>query len=851
MLLERDAELELLRSVVNGIGPSGGKVVLVRGEAGIGKSALVSELARTCGPDVRVLHGACDDLFIPMPLSPFWDVAREEPSLQQSLDDGDRPQFMRALLDALHGARPTLLIIEDTHWADEATLDAIRFVGRRIARASAVVVLTFRDGEVDLDHPLRAVVGDIPAGDVVRVKLERLTPSAVSALVAGSGLDPAHVFEVTGGNPLLVREMAAATTNGTALSLDDAVMARMRRLSIGAQETVKTLSVLPEPVPRADLLDIAGIDDDRLDEGLQRELLEEAPQGVTFRHELIRNVIESALTSRERIAKSRAVLDGLPDETHPCLIVVCALQAGDVDRLLKASPRSARYASAVGSHLQSVADYRTLGPHLDRIDPDERAALLEEWAREEFLVDEISEAIRLGELARDHHRARGDGRAESLALARLAHYAENDGQRARAEALAREAVDVLGARPDGADLARALEANAYLAMMAGNVRAVPALVARTLEAGGPDIDEAIRIRSLNHNGLVANIATYPDGRADLDEARARAEAAGQWYEECRALFNHAWAAAEAHDLPIASDYAQRAIASAVRHELRGLESYARAMFARVLELEGRWDDAMDLARDVAGGATITRMAALPIIGAIEARRGRASAQEVLAEAWGMAVSTGEFQRVGPVAIPIAEHAWLTDRSLIAPEELEGVMAAGLELGFSWSPGRIAAWLWRLGVLRAPPAGIAQPYRMLMEGDVTAAAATMRDVGAPYEQALMLMHGQVSDQVQALEIFETLGAVAVAARLRQQMRAAGVAPPRGRGRATRRHAAGLTARQAEVLRQLDEGLSNLEIADRLFVSPRTVETHVAAILDKLDVATRERAVELARADGLLA
>jgi predicted ATPase len=144
MLLEREAELGLLHEVVAALSTAGGKVVLVRGEAGIGKSALVAELVRTCPAEVRVLRGTCDDLFIPMPLAPFWDVAREEPGLQPSLGQGDRARFMQAVMDVLSGAQPTLLVIEDTHWADEATLDAIRFAGRRIGRTRAAVVLTYR-----------------------------------------------------------------------------------------------------------------------------------------------------------------------------------------------------------------------------------------------------------------------------------------------------------------------------------------------------------------------------------------------------------------------------------------------------------------------------------------------------------------------------------------------------------------------------------------------------------------------------------------------------------------------------------------------------------------------------------
>lgn len=132
----------------------------------------------------------------------------------------------------------------------------------------------------------------------------------------------------------------------------------------------------------------------------------------------------------------------------------------------------------------------------------------------------------------------------------------------------------------------------------------------------------------------------------------------------------------------------------------------------------------------------------------------------------------------------------------------------------------------------------------------AAAEMWLEIGCPYERAIALAHGDLAAKLKALEILETLGAAAVAAKIRKALRDQGVSVPRGKGQATRTHAAGLTARQAEVLQLLDEALSNTEIADRLFVSPRTVENHVSAVLSKLDSSTRQEAVSRARSDGLL-
>ena len=851
MLLERETELLLLAGLLAGGDSSGGKVVLIRGEAGIGKSSLVREFTVRHADEAHVLFGACDDLLIPQPLGPFWDMARVETLLKKPLEDGHRPRLLEVVLDLLsRSLRPSIMVIEDTHWADEATLDAIRYVGRRIGGTNGLLLLTYRDGEVDYEHPLRGVIGDLPPQSMVRIQLGGLSLSAVASMISRSTLHPDEVMTATHGNPFLVTEMAFADSEVIPSSLHDSVMARVRKLSIGAQEMLKALSVIPEPVPMPDALGLVGADTGRLDECQLRGLLDIEGGVVGFRHDLIRRVVEKSLTVGERLAKHRAVLDALPEETHPCLLIHCAVEANDIDRLVELAPRSARYAAAMGSHVEAVEDFRELKPHLDRLDPEDLGPLLEQWAREEFLVANIAEAIRLNEAALAHYRDAGDRRAESRILAQAAHFHENAGQRDLAEERARQAVDVLGTDPRGEDLARALEVNAYLQTMAGNVSAVPELVDRTLEAGGADIDERILVRSLNHRGIVANIANYPEGRVSLDEAWRRAEASGQWYEESRALFNHAWAAAEFRDLPIASDYVQRSIASAVRHELPALEAYAEAMYARVLELEGDWTKAEDHANQVLDSWALSRMVATPILGVISARKGRDTAQSTLSKAWEMAVAAGENQRLAPAAAAYAEFAWISGGTHVPVAEFKRVMDSELKKGFQYSPGSIAFWLWKLGELTDIPRGIAEPYRLVMEGKADEAAAIWAQKGVPYERALALMHGDRTAQLEALEMLETLGATAVAAKLRKVLRDQGVSVPRGKGRATRSHAAGLTARQAEVLSLLAEGLSNAEIADRLFLSPRTVEHHVAAVISKLDVTTREEAVDTASRQGLL-
>jgi len=137
---------------------SAGRLALVGGEAGVGKTSLVRRFVESSAGELgfRVLWGACDPLSTPRPLAPFRDMAPLAPVLEE---ERGKHGPLTALLAEL--AVSTAIVVEDAHWADGATLDALRFIGRRVTGTRSVVVVTYRDDEVGADHPLRAVLGDL------------------------------------------------------------------------------------------------------------------------------------------------------------------------------------------------------------------------------------------------------------------------------------------------------------------------------------------------------------------------------------------------------------------------------------------------------------------------------------------------------------------------------------------------------------------------------------------------------------------------------------------------------------------------------------------------------------------
>ncbi|NND02263.1 MAG: AAA family ATPase [Acidimicrobiia bacterium] len=877
MLLEREVELRVVADLLAEVGSAGGRVVLVRGEAGIGKSALVREFVEEHGDESLILFGSCDDLLTPQPLGAFWEISREETTLSEPLEKGDRRAVMGILLDLLsRGLRSTVLVIEDTHWADEATLDVIKYLGRRIARTSGLLLLTYRDGEVDYDHPLRQVIGELPPEVLVRIHLDGLSPQAIADLAGTDDRDVEEILALTDGNPLFVTEVLASGVENVPTSIQDAVLARAAKLSPDARQVLDLTSVIPGDAELSLIGRILGSAREHMTECSRQGLLRVGESALSFRHELTRRSIESVLDPQDRRRLNQLVLTDLAGRSDPARLVHHALEADDADAIIEFAPRAARAAMAIESHREAAAHFRRLEPYLNRINPNERAAIVDDWARTEYYLvssesaDILSRAISL-------HRSVGNDRALAGALTFSVRVNEINGRHGLAEAASREAITILESYPVSADLAAAVSQRAWLMKMRGDGLRAAEIADYAIELAEETGDEPSLINALITKGHFTSRSGDPAGFLVLEEARSRAERAGLPFEETLALLNMAEIAAEHRDVERAGDLSQRARDAAARHEIRINEEAASAHHAKVLDWKGEWAAAEDIALEAIGahyaqvldlqpeqanGETsateapehvlfYSQLVAGQVLGPLQARQGRSAALTTLTGIWRRADAGDEMQILLPSAAGLAEYMWLTGESDPAlTARFRGVLNDTRRLAFPWSAGWLAYWLWMLGDLPDVPEEIAEPYRLVMEGRPIEAATIWAKKRIPYERGLALMHGDKEARLEALEVFETLGATAVAARLRKALRAQGVGVPRGRGLETRRHAAGLTARQAEVLQLLDEGLSNTEIADRLFVSPRTVETHVWAVLTKLDSPTRIEAVVRARAEGLV-
>jgi DNA-binding CsgD family transcriptional regulator/tetratricopeptide (TPR) repeat protein len=854
-LLEREGALASLAEAHASAAEGHGRAVLVTGEPGIGKTSLVTQFVGGLDAGSRVLYGTCDDLSIPRPLGPLRDlVGGVSPALEQALATGAAPHDVQTLLIAELELppRPTVLVLEDVHWADDATFDSITVLGRRIGSLPALLVLTFRAGEVAPGHPLLATVGAIRADDSVVLELAPLSETAVASL-AGEQAD--EVYAASSGNPFYVTELLAPRSDAELPpSVANAVLGRAARLEPSSRRLVELVSVVPNRVGTS-LLDAVMPDwPEAAEEPERRQLLEIDPQHVRFRHELARNAIRSSIPIAARRRLHAEILDVLlTDGADPAEIVHHAEAAGAETVVADYALVAARRAAALGSNRQAYFHYRRASAFVDRLLPPERATMLEELARAAYAVDRLDDAFPAVDRAVEEYRALGDaasvGRCTQL-LSRF-HWFAGDGRAARQKAL--EAIEILEPLGESVELARAYSGLSQLENLEEENRQALVWGERARELATRLGDDATLAHVLVNVGSVRLDVDHRE-TAPLLEAHAFADSVAEHHEAARALGNLGYALMSWAQPEHALRFAERGLEYAEANEMHNLASYIAVTIAWLRLRAGEWDEAERMTRrEIEKSFTVAQLVARTVLAELAVRRGDPDAAERLAELAAPAVRASEPQRIVPVLE--LELEWALTRGTPMPLERLGRLLEEIPLQrrpAGWGAVRVAACaaVAGVGVEFDPPAS--EPYASILRRDWAAAADAFGDAGWTYDRALML--SLLDDEealLEALEIARSLGAEPLAGRAARRLRELGVRVPQGPRVATRANPAGLTPRQLEVLALVVEGLTNAEIAERLVVSPRTAEHHVAAVLTKLGAVSRRDAARRASELRLLA
>ena len=841
MFIERDRFLTELLGAARSAREGRGLTIALAGEAGIGKTTLVSHLAETARAEgMRVLWSGCEALFTPRPLGPLYDIADAlGPGVNALLGaDGQRERLFPAVLAAA-GQMPTLLVVEDVHWADHATIDLLKYLVRRIARAPLLLVVTYRDDEVAADDPLISLLG--VSTQARRIALPRLSASGVTALAASTGRDARAIYELTGGNPFYVAELLAADGEGVPPSVRDAVLARAAKLSPSARAIVELASTVPGKAERW-LIEAASpdIEDASMIEATSSGILSLQHDALVFRHELGRRAIEDSLHSVRRQSLHATVLDVLRRRggISPARLAHHAAEARDAEAIRTLAPLAAEEAIRADAHREAAAHYRRLLALADAFDDRDRAQLLESLSYECYLTQQEEEALAHRAAALAIWRRLGDRLREGDTLRWISRLQWFAGRSAEAREAAHAAIDVLEPLPPGPELAMAWSNRAQLHMLAQEIDDAMAWGTRAIELAQRLGDPGILSHALNNVGTAEALAGRAEGAASLDESLRIALQYGFQEHAARAYTNIGSGAVRAGDFARAEQALDEGIAYSTDRDLDAWRMYMLAWRARLRLERGQWTVAADDAHSVLafrGGPAVSRIPALAVLGTIRIRRGDPGGMELLEEARQLAMRTREIQRIAPVTVARAEAAWLRGDAAAMIDETRAVFAMA-EADEPWARGALALALWRAGALDGVPERIASPCALEISGDPRGAAEAWERAGRPWEAAAALsVSNNPEDLRRALTLLAPLGDRALSAKL-----AARLPQARGPRASTRGNPHGLTAREVEIVSLLADGLRNADIAARLFLSPKTVDHHVSAILAKLGARTRGEA-----------
>ena len=844
--------LVALLDAVAAAGTGRGGAAVVTGEAGIGKTSVVRALRASLDHGVRVLAGACDDLLSPRALGPLREATAGTTGPLAAALAGDQPEAVPgAAVAELALWRPTVLVVEDLHWADDATLDVLGHVARRLADLPALLVLTFRVEEVPPSHPLRRVLAALAAAPVRRLALAPLSSEAVAGLAAGSRRDSAELHALTGGNPFYVTEALAAPGDAVPPTVADAVLARIGRLDAACRDAVEQLSVVPTAVALDLARHLLGERFDALAPAEEQGVLQVRDDGLAFRHELSRRAVEQSLSALRRAALHRRVVDALTG-TEPrdlLRLVHHAVQAGDVAAIVAHAPAAGREAAAAGSHRQALALLEVALRHADRLPDRERARLHDDHAWELHNAHRHEEAVAGSERAVALLRTANEPLALGAALGRLSRHRYLTGDTDGAEEAAADALRTVTPLQAPVAVAAAATSRATLLALGGHPGALAALHDAHLmahRAGRFDLVAlCLNYESLtetdvdvDHRIALLRASIELAARHGADEAVARgytnlSEMLFRYsrFAELEEALGAGLAFTDDHGLP---SHAYNLLVH------RSLLALRRGVWA---DAEARLEALVDQDDDPGMLAGHSR----PPYGRLLARRGVAGAGQLLALAWERALRQRSLLCLAYAGTALVEHAWLADRPDRAATVLEGWARHARRPSAEPVHAEILRYAARAGLTVEAFPGCPEPWAAGLRGDWRAAATGWERIGDPYEQALELADSrEPGPTLEALRVLEDLGAHAAVRWVRQRLRELGVTRvPRRPTAVTRAHPAGLTRRQADVLALAADGLTNAEIADRLVLSVRTVDTHVAAILDRLGVRSRREAATVAR------
>ncbi|MDQ3027906.1 MAG: AAA family ATPase, partial [Pseudomonadota bacterium] len=775
-LVEREACLGAIRSHVAALAAGTGHTLLVCGEAGVGKTSVLQRAVEE-HPGLAVWWGACDALETPHPLAPLRDIARSAEVGFGSLLEApaSRGDLFEAVIESLQAAGPTLMVIEDAHWADQSTLDLVKFIGRRIDRLPVLLAVTYRDDEVSAAHPLRRAIGDLPPRLATRVALSPLSPEGVAVLARHALRSPEGLHAMTQGNPFFLTELLRQGGDGVPRGVEDLVLARLAKLPSSAQEIVRLASIVPARFERWLMEELLSPSIADLESCLNSGLLFADGDSFYFRHELARVAVEASLSMPMARALNARVLAAIAARGYegftPARIVHHAARAHDAQAVRAHAPVAARLALERGAHREAAAHYRTAIAHGKGASVTELLSWLEAYAVESLATNQLSQAIEARERIEAIAIGRGDTQRQAENLSQLAMLLVLALRNADADAASRRAIELLEAFPASVPLASAYRVESQLRMLNRDIAQSARWGEKAIEVAKRFDDHQVLAAAYGTLGTAMLFIDQAAGIAHLERALEMARVHGLHYIAANSYSNLGTGLGELFSLREAEPYLEEAIRFSTRYEIDFYRNYALSWLALCELYRGRWEEAEANALEVlslSSEANTTRIMALCALGRLRVRRGDSGFEEVLDEALELATATQTLQRIAPVRLARAEAAFALGDQARGVTECRAALVLAVPRKHPWFLGEIAYWMGKGGEHGAVDGALAEPYAMQLEGRWREAAWSWERLDCPYERARALADGDEHAQLEALAIFERLGAKPAVAALRERL-----------------------------------------------------------------------------------
>lgn len=853
-LLERDDELERLHHAFATAADGQGAGVAVSGESGAGKSTLIAAALEALS-GFRILRGQCEPLQTPRPLGPFRDLGLPGIEAVVGADDVRLGEVGERLYAEL-GSAPTVLVVEDLHWADEASAELLRFLARRVEASHLVMLLSYRDTEIGARHPARTLLGDFAVLDgLSTLSLSPLSQDGVATAVAHTGLDPQRVHAVTGGNAFFVAQVVREPDRPLPTSVRDAVLARVADVDLGDLEVLQLIACAPDRLD-ARLLPLVDVDLATLRRLDATALLTHDEHGLAYRHELSRLAVESTIPPGGGIGLHRRLIDALEqlDRRDPAVLTHHAVAARDSRRAAEYARAAAAEAMSTASNVEAAAFLEIALDHLPATTPPgERAGLLLQLSLQQYVTSRIQDAITS---ARSSIRLSEQAGLPSLvaeAYSVLAVLEYHSARRRYVDQYAARAVEIAESAGAPDTLVRVQANAAFLAMIGSDLTQAVERAERTMVlAAEADMDEYVTAGRMFRE-MVSSLCGDVDARARVLDLGRTARDRG-WDELASRSYDvTAFADIEQGNLRGLQEVVDAGLSHAASRDLPVARLWLVAARATLHLLLGRWNAAVEDAESVVVGELLPGCLHPDLVlASVALRRGEGEHGPHMEKTWATAQGLDEPMRILAAATLLAEAMWMTGTPDHRVLDLAGRLAeVGGAPDTRWPAGHLAVWLRRLHVSFEPPADLPEPFRSSLDGRHGEAAAWWHRAGSPFNEAMSWADSEDSeDRARAVTIMYRFGAGGTADRLRRQLRQDGVVNiPKRPTDTTRANPGGLTNRQLEVARLLARGLTNSEIATEVYISTKTAEHHVSAVLTKLGLPNRRAVVQAAVDLGL--